>query len=109
MINTCIVGEILAISALLLKNKTLAGTSVPLLLWFVVGVRINFSGSCNAPYPCLDGVGRLIFYLIYLVWRVINGEKRPFWIGVGMRGWYYSSHPDAYKILLDLGWRGLEL
>jgi len=32
MINTCIVGEILAIFALLLKNKTLAGTSVPSLL-----------------------------------------------------------------------------
>ena len=26
-----------------------------------------------------------------------------------MMGWYYSTHPDAYKILLDLGWRGLEL
>ncbi len=107
MINTCIVGEILAISALLLKNKTLAGTSVPLLLWFGVGGRINFSGSCNAPYPCLDGVGRLIFIIPRL--EVINGEKRPFWIGVGMRGWCYSTHPDAYKILLDLGWRGLEL
>lgn len=118
MINTCIVGEILAISALLLKNKTLTGTSVPLLLWFGVGGRINFSGSCNAPYPCLDGVGRLIFIIPRL--EVINGEKRPFWIGVGMggvlvlllffmRGWCYSTHPDAYKILLDLEWRGLEL
>ncbi|MCD6494322.1 MAG: hypothetical protein J7K36_11145 [Archaeoglobaceae archaeon] len=48
------------------------------------------------------------------------GKKRPFWIGVGMgtflvllllfmMGWYYSTHPDAYKILLDIGWRGLEL
>jgi len=59
-------------------------------------------------------------YLIYLVWRVIQGGKKLFWFGVGigiflvllllfMMGWYYSTHPDAYKILLDTGWQGLEL
>lgn len=37
MVDTCIVGEILAIFALLLKNKTLAGASVPALLWFGIG------------------------------------------------------------------------
>jgi len=81
MINTCIVGEILAISALLLKNKTLAGISVPPLLWFGVGGRINFSGSWFSAMHFTHALMVLVgLYLIYLVWRVINGEKRPFWI-----------------------------
>jgi len=121
VINTCIVGEILAILALLLKNKTLVGTSVPLLLWFGVGGRIKFSGSWFSAMHLTHTLMVLVsFYLVYLIWKVIKGEERPFWIGMGMEiflvllllfmmGWYYSTHPDAYKILLDLGWRGLEL
>jgi len=28
---------------------------------------------------------------------------------INMMGWYYSTHPEAYKIPLDVGWRGPEL
>lgn len=120
MINTCIVGEVLAIFALLLKNKTLAGVSIPPLLWFGVGGRLNFSGSWISPMHLTHVLMVLVsIYLIYLVWKVLKGEKRPFWIGIGigiflvlfllfMMEWYYSTHPDAYKILLDVGWRGPE-
>lgn len=120
MINTCIVGEILAIFALSLKNKTLAGVSIPPLLWFGVGGRLNFSGSWISPMHLTHVLMVLVsIYLIYIVWKVLKGEKRPFWIGFGigvflvlfllfMMGWYYSTHPESYKILFDVGYQGPE-
>ncbi|HEC75665.1 MAG TPA: hypothetical protein ENI33_00190 [Thermoplasmatales archaeon] len=120
MINTCIVGEILAVFALLLKNKTLAGISIPSLLWFGIGGRLNFSGSWLSAMHLTHVLMVLMsIYLVYLVWKVIKGKKRPFWVGIGigvflvlfllfMMGWFYSTHPEAYDILLDVGWHGPE-
>ena len=83
MINTCIVGEILVISALLLKNKTLAGISIPSLLWFGIGGRINFSGSwLSAMHLTHLLMVSISIYLIYLVWKILKGEKKSFWIGI---------------------------
>jgi len=119
-INTCIVGEIIAIFALLLKNKPLAGLSIPLLLWFGIGGRLNFSGSWFSPMHLTHVLMVLVsIYLFYFVWKVIAGKKKAFWIGFAigvillffslfMMGWYYSTHPEAYKILLDVGWQGQE-
>lgn len=119
-INTCIVGEIIAVFALLLRNKTLAGLSIPLLFWFGIGGRLNFSGSWVSPMHLTHMLMAFVgIYLVYFVWKVIEGKKKFFWIGlvIGMflvffllfmMGWYYSTHPEAYKILLDVGWQGPE-
>jgi tryptophan-rich sensory protein len=119
-INTCIVGEIIAIFALLLRNKHLAGLSIPLLLWFGIGGRLNFSGRWFFPMHLTHVLMVLVsIYLVYFVWKVIKEKKKNFWIGFGigiflllfllfMMGWYYSTHPEAYKILLDVGWHGPE-
>jgi tryptophan-rich sensory protein len=48
-INTCLVGEIIDIFALLPRNKHHAGLAIPLLLWFGIGGRLNFSGSWFSP------------------------------------------------------------
>jgi|GEM_PF-1888777 hypothetical protein len=117
-INTCIVGEIIAIFALLFRNKHLAGLSIPLLLWFGIGGRLNFSGSWFSPMHLTHVLMILVsIYLVYFVWKVIKGKKKAFWFGLGigifliffllfMMAWYYSTHPEAYKILLDIGWQG---
>lgn len=120
MINTCIIGEVLAIFALLLKNKLLAGLSIPLLLYFGIRGKLNFSGSWFSPMHLTHVLMVLVsIYLVYFVWKVIKEKKKNFWIGFGigifliffllfMMGWYYSTHPEAYKILLDVGWQGPE-
>lgn len=119
-INTCIVGEIFAIFALLFRSKFPVGLSIPLLFWFGVGGRLNFSGSWFSPMHLTHILMVFVgIYLVYFVWKVIEGKKKPFWIGlvIGvfltffllfMMGWYYSTHPEAHKILLDVGWRGPE-
>ncbi len=82
--------------------------------------KINFSGSWFSPMHLTHVLMALVsIYLIYFVWKVNNGKKRAFYIGFGigifllffllfMMGWYYSTHPEAYKILLDVGWQGPE-
>jgi hypothetical protein len=119
-INTCILGEIFAILALLLRNRHLAGLSLPLLLWFGIGGRLNFSGSWFAPMHLTHVLMVLVsIYLVYFVWKVVEGKKKAFWVGFGIgvlllffllfiMGWYYSTHPEAYEILLDVGWQGPE-
>lgn len=119
-INTCIVGEIIAIFALLFRNKTIAGLSIPLLLWFGIGGKLNFTGSWFSSMHFTHILMVLVStYLFYFVWKVIKEKKKAFWIGFGigvfflffllfMMGWYYSTHPEAYKILLDVGWQGQE-
>ena len=85
MINTCITGEILAVLSLLLRNKTLSGVSIPLLLWFGIGGRINFSGSWFSPMHLTHVLMVFVsIYLIYFVWKVIKGKKKYFWIGIGV-------------------------
>jgi len=75
--------EVIVVLALLLKNKFLAGLSIPSLLFYGITGVIQF--LINGFYPLyLTHVLMLSIsvYLLYFVWKVMKGRKEIFWFGL---------------------------
>ncbi|HMK47151.1 MAG TPA: hypothetical protein VK436_11045 [Methanocella sp.] len=109
-----------AVLALLFKNKLLAGMAIPLLLWLGGGGLFNFDAGLLTTMQLSHMLMVVVsMYLAYSGWFVADGDKKSFLAGIGLgivvavallsgMIWYYSIHPEVYRILLDVGWKGPE-